>query len=252
MRLLEGIAYEIRGSGPPLLFLHGITYDHRIWTPLVERLQDHATCIVVDLPGHGESPDRDDYGLAVVAQAIQRLAAALEVDQPFIVGHSIGAFVALAYASQYPCRAVVVVDQVLDVTGFAQVMQSACGARTNETLLACWSIFRGGFGLELLGPEQRGRVESLSVPRPEVLSGYWRVLLDTEPAALQAGIDEMLRAITAPVCAMHGSDPGESYASWLGERLPGSKLHVFDGGHFFFLKHPQAVANIISESMKIG
>lgn len=252
MRLLDGIAYEMCGSGPPLLFIHGITYDHRIWTPLVERLQDRATCIVVDLPGHGASLDQDNYELPDVAQAVQRLVAALEIEPPVIVGHSIGAFATLVYASQYPCRAAVVLDQVLDIVGFAQSMQRACSARTEKTLLDFWSAFQSGFGLKLLDPEQRKRAEFISVPRSNVLSGYWRVLLDTEPTALQAGIDAMLHAVAAPTCVMHGSDPGESYANWLGERILIAKLHVFEGGHFFFLKHPEAVASIIGESIKPG
>ena len=47
------------GQGPAILFLHGIPTGGRLWDLVVERLQKHFTCIVVDLPGFGQSPPPD-------------------------------------------------------------------------------------------------------------------------------------------------------------------------------------------------
>ena len=45
-----------RGSGSPLLLVHGLGAGWRSWTPLIEELAEHREVIAVDLPGFGETP----------------------------------------------------------------------------------------------------------------------------------------------------------------------------------------------------
>ena len=49
------IAYRVEGSGPPLVLVHGLGDDQRVYQPLVERLGGHNTCISLDLRGHGSN-----------------------------------------------------------------------------------------------------------------------------------------------------------------------------------------------------
>ena len=46
---------ELRGTGPPLVLLHGFTQTGRLWGPFGERLAESHTLVAVDLPGHGGS-----------------------------------------------------------------------------------------------------------------------------------------------------------------------------------------------------
>ena len=48
------LAHELHGSGPPIVFLHGLAFTGRTWLPIVERLAGYVR-VVVDLPGHGGS-----------------------------------------------------------------------------------------------------------------------------------------------------------------------------------------------------
>ena len=50
------LAYERVGSGPPLVLLHGVGHRRQAWYPVLDRLTEHREVILVDLPGHGESP----------------------------------------------------------------------------------------------------------------------------------------------------------------------------------------------------
>jgi pimeloyl-ACP methyl ester carboxylesterase len=62
------IAYDRTGSGPPMVFVHGLAYDRRrIWKPAIERLSDAYTCINLDLPGHGESLEAETYDLEALS-----------------------------------------------------------------------------------------------------------------------------------------------------------------------------------------
>jgi pimeloyl-ACP methyl ester carboxylesterase len=53
--LEAGLAYDIEGSGTPVVFLHGLTFDRRTWRPIIDRLDGAVTSIAIDLPAHGDS-----------------------------------------------------------------------------------------------------------------------------------------------------------------------------------------------------
>src|SRR5204863_292870 len=61
-----GLAYERIGSGPPLVLLHGVGHRRQAWGAVLDRLTPHRDVILVDLPGHGESPPLE-HGLPIVA-----------------------------------------------------------------------------------------------------------------------------------------------------------------------------------------
>src|SRR5882724_11688223 len=64
------IAYDRTGDGPPIVFVHGLTYDRGMWEPVIEKLNGSFTCVNIDLPGHGESLDAGTYGLEWVVRAV--------------------------------------------------------------------------------------------------------------------------------------------------------------------------------------
>ena len=48
--LETGLAYDIDGSGTPVVFLHGLTFDRRTWRPVIAQLHGSVTSIAIDLP----------------------------------------------------------------------------------------------------------------------------------------------------------------------------------------------------------
>ena|SRR5713226_581274 len=53
--LETGLAYDIEGTGTPVVFVHGLTFDRRTWRPVIDRLDGSVTSIAIDLPAHGDS-----------------------------------------------------------------------------------------------------------------------------------------------------------------------------------------------------
>ena len=49
------LAYDRQGSGPDLVFVHGLTFDRTSWQPITGRLAGEYRCTAIDLPGHGDS-----------------------------------------------------------------------------------------------------------------------------------------------------------------------------------------------------
>jgi pimeloyl-ACP methyl ester carboxylesterase len=92
-----------QGSGQPLLLIHGGAVDGRFFEHNVPALADGFRVITIDLWGHGRSPDRDgpmtlDSFSADVAEVLQQAVGG----KAHVVGHSIGAAVALVFALQHP------------------------------------------------------------------------------------------------------------------------------------------------------
>ncbi|CAN5277036.1 pimeloyl-ACP methyl ester esterase BioH [soil metagenome] len=89
---------SVRGAGPALVLLHGWAMHGGVFDALAQRLQDHFTLHIVDLPGHGRSQD-NTLPLAPAALA----DALLEQLPPATwIGWSLGGLVALAAAQRNP------------------------------------------------------------------------------------------------------------------------------------------------------
>lgn len=99
------LAYERRGTGAPLVLLHGYPLDHRIWDDVAPLLADTFELIIPDLRGFGGSSTVDTFSaMEDYAADIAALLDQLEIQKAAIVGHSMGGYVALAFARLYPNR----------------------------------------------------------------------------------------------------------------------------------------------------
>jgi len=99
------LAYERRGKGTPLVLVHGYPLDHTIWNPVVPLLENDFDLILPDLRGFGESEaPRTDYRLTDMAADIAGLLDSLGIEKAAVTGHSMGGYVALAFADLYPER----------------------------------------------------------------------------------------------------------------------------------------------------
>lgn len=106
-------AYWETGKGTPILFLHGFMGQSECWQPLVSTLlesqlyesqpQEHYRCICLDMLGFGDSSKpMIRYDIAKLVAFVKASLDALGIESCAIVGHSLGGWVASAYALAYP------------------------------------------------------------------------------------------------------------------------------------------------------
>ncbi|WP_431980440.1 alpha/beta fold hydrolase [Streptomyces qinglanensis] len=103
------LAYERRGSGEPMLLLHGIGHHWQAWEPVLSVLAGSYDVIALDLPGFGASqplPDDDAYGLRRVVPLLAATCTALGVERPHVVGNSLGGLLALEMGLHGAARSV--------------------------------------------------------------------------------------------------------------------------------------------------
>lgn len=91
------------GNKPPVVLAHGFSDDGLCWSPVAERLAATYDVVMVDARGHGcsEGPE-EGYGSAEQAADLAAVITALGLLRPAILGHSMGAAMALVLAGTYP------------------------------------------------------------------------------------------------------------------------------------------------------
>ena len=103
-----------RGTGSPVVFLHGLGTSAATWSECMDELADRHTVVAVDLLGHGDSPVPDDPAEYTRDRALDDLDDVLAtLDRPAVlVGHSLGGYLALAHAATRPgvARGIVVLN----------------------------------------------------------------------------------------------------------------------------------------------
>lgn len=236
------LAYSDRGQGPVIVFAHGMGSDRSSWDPLVDRLQDGFRCVAVDLPGHGESSDEGCDSLSATT-AIHDLVKHLGLEAPTIVGHSLGATIALLYGAICGPRSVVGFDPVgLYLPDLAASLAPLADRLQGEGFDAAFAEWEAAL-LEPVPADRRAGLQSPVRPTPEVVRSYWSTLLNPgEAAATQAGFDAALAGISAPALVLLAEEPTEHDAAVLAE-VPEPTIEVYEGTtHFMHLLDPERFA----------
>ncbi len=91
------LAYDRTGRGSPLVLLHPLGADRRVWHPVVEHLSDRREVVAVDLPGFGESPPLANQvpSPRALAAAVAEHLSSLGLSRAHVAGNSLGGWVAL-------------------------------------------------------------------------------------------------------------------------------------------------------------
>ncbi|HEX5618149.1 MAG TPA: alpha/beta hydrolase [Solirubrobacteraceae bacterium] len=241
------------GSGPPLLFLHGLGGVWQNWLLNISAFKDTHRCVAFDLPGFGESEmPRDEISMTGFAKTADAVCGKLGIDCPVVIGNSMGGFVGAELALKFPTR----VDKL--------VLVSAAGLSTEyvkrEPVLAtarAWAavMTRAGSQADMVIRRKRLRrvvlqavvryPEKLSVPLTTELvrGGGSPGFNDAFRALLNYSFRDKLEKIKVPVLIVWGRndilvpvDDAEEF-----EHLIGENAHsvIFDDtGHLAMLERP--------------
>jgi pimeloyl-ACP methyl ester carboxylesterase len=184
--------YEIRGTGAPVVVLHGGLSNTELIEGMIANLARTQRVIAVDLQGHGRTADIDrPFSCEAMADDIAALLRYLKVPKADIVGYSLGGSVALRTAIQHPemVNKLVVVSAVVQPSGWYPEGRAA--------------MQQVGAGMaEAMKPSPAYQSYARIAPRP----GDWPVLLDKTGALLRQDFDwtREVKSIAAPTLLVFG------------------------------------------------
>jgi pimeloyl-ACP methyl ester carboxylesterase len=96
--------YEDYGNGQPIVVLHGANANHQAWAEQLQPLTDDYRVILYDLRGHGKTgeSDLDKYTIDMYGDDLAAFIEALDLNQPIVLGHSLGGMIGYAFADTHP------------------------------------------------------------------------------------------------------------------------------------------------------
>jgi 2-succinyl-6-hydroxy-2,4-cyclohexadiene-1-carboxylate synthase len=244
---------EVRGSGPPLVLLHGFTQTGRLWGHFGELLALSHTLVAVDLPGHGDSASvRADLPATadLVAQAVRDQ---IGEEQCVLLGYSLGARVALhvGMAGSLPLSHVVFIG----VTAGIEDQAERARRRVSDDALAD-ALEASGNVEEFVDAWLRGplfeRLESGGAGEREERLRNTAAGLASSLRLCGTGTQEplwdRLPSLSCPVLALAGSDDIRfaSHALRMARLVPhGVASLIPGGGHAVHLAQPEQTGRIV-------
>ena len=242
------LAYDTAGHGdPPLLLLHGWCCHRGFLAPQYEYFSARQRVVAVDLPGHGASAFAGEGSMEDFADRVAEPVAALGVSGAVVVGHSLGASVALALGRDHPELVSALV--LLDPAPLERaVMERALGplVASAQEFAARRSAFVDRMFLPTDDTDRRAWIvaEMLAVPD------------DVAVATGQAGVRfdgvAALRACSVPVLSIGSAVPSNP-PHFLRDTSPGIVIgQTVGSGHFHQLEVPEQVNPMIERFLDIA
>lgn len=226
---------DLRG-GRPLVFLHGLTFDRRLWDPVIDRLPAGQGAIAFDLPGHGGSPALHRHHMDDVVDAVHLAVLAAGLEAPVVIGHSIGGLLATRYASLHRTAAVINVDMPLQSPEPVVRMMHGIAPQLRADFVSTWLAFQNSMHVELLPEHDQALVLGCQRPSQSLVTSYWQELIDADVAEVVDGMDEMLLSVRRrglPYVALYGRAVAADVRAWVRERLPDAQVVAWPAGHHF-------------------
>jgi len=97
------VAFSDTGKGAAVVLLHGYLGSKELWRGAIENLAKSYRVIAVDLPGHGNTQCFGYvHSMELMARCVKKVLDSLRLKKYIIIGHSMGGYVALAFAELFP------------------------------------------------------------------------------------------------------------------------------------------------------
>ena len=232
------------------MLLHGLTFDHRMWDPIIDALPANHSVLALDLPGHGDSPALGSHCLEDVVDTIHEAVLAAALDAPILVGHSLGAGLAGTYVAKYPSAAFVNVDSPVRIEPFARMVRSLTPQLRSDAFPRVWQGFEQSMHIELVPAPARVLLRASETVAPKLVLSYWAQLLDEDVDEYLSWVEAQLsraRIARIPYLGVYGTPVDPAERAWVEQRLPQAETIVWPvGQHFPHLAHPDRFAALLT------
>ncbi len=249
------------GQKPALLLLHGVQANGLTWLRTAKALEANYDVVMPDFRGHGESARIPAEGISaeLLVSDTTGLIRALELDRPFVVGHSMGADIAGRLAAAHPMRVVALVDPAL--RNFAAAMPKTSDGpppwikpilETMQALRTQSHAERMVTGLRLLLPGTAVWEEADYVSYIDAQAQFDPRIFDhVVSLGYLFESPEVISKITCPILLltarpmMPGTDIQPGVAAFEKNWREGQHIHFEDSGHAIMFEQFERFLNVL-------
>ncbi|RYU78864.1 alpha/beta fold hydrolase [Hymenobacter persicinus] len=239
-------------SQPTLVFLHGFAESREIWSELLPGLPEHYRVLNLNLLGHGTNiHDVRDYSMEAQARYVADKLQAAGVGKALLVGHSMGGYVALAFAERWPER--VAGLALINSSAYADSEEKKANREKNVAFVERHGVekFMESFIRPLFAPahresmgRQREFLEEIGKATPaETIIGGMRAM------AARPDRTNVLRTAKFPVLLVAGKDdvavPLEQSVAQAPLAPVAHALFLADVGHLAYFEEPELTRRAI-------
>lgn len=252
MEKMVSLVFQEFGEGIPVVFLHGFALNHTIWNPVVPLLRSEARLILPDLRGHGRSESSDGpYSMDLMAKDVKCMLEKLEIEKAVLVGHSMGGYIAQAFARYYPER--------LAGLGFVATRFTP---DTSEKIQARFKTIRSveKHGAEVIAEDMADKLTT----RLDLVPSLYNMIKKTPQAGLIGGLKgmaqridstDLVRGLRIPWVFVAGVKdafvPVEEARAMTAGLASDRYFEAAEAGHMPMLESPEVVADALKLLLRL-
>ncbi len=243
MGQVEGISYRTeKGEGTPLVFIHGWLCSKETWEPIDDELEIDNPKVFYDLRCHGES-SCSKFDFDILAEDLKTVIEELGLENPVLVGDSMGGMVALTYAVQYD--------------GFSGLFLTGTCASTPEPenysprffLEKFGSMDRRAWAIEIIEnyASDTDNVEAKDAARKTLIEAGDTEVIYGLGSMISYDLRDRLEELDTSAAVVAGKKDGAitmEKSKELAEILD-AELHKIDATHLMFSEKPGKIASLL-------
>ncbi|KAF2514706.1 alpha/beta hydrolase [Flavobacterium foetidum] len=244
------ISYSDTGKGKTIVLLHGFLENKKMWTEYVTLFSEKYRVVTIDLLGHGESECLGYvHEMEENANAVNQVLEHLKIEKAIILGHSMGGYVALAFAELHPEKIQKIVllnstskeDSEEKKLNRTRAIKAVKQNYASFVSLAVANLFSENNRTRLAEEIEKTKSEALKTP----LQG---IVASLEGMKIRKDREELVRRNLFPILLILGKkDPVLNYDETIGQiKDTTAELVSFDDGHMSHIENKEELKSVLS------
>jgi pimeloyl-ACP methyl ester carboxylesterase len=232
--------HDFGAHAQSLIFIHGSGSNSSVWSQQYGRLHSLFNIAALNLPGHGQSGGNGGDDIPAYAEHVNDILSVLGLKRPVLIGHSMGAAIALCFAAKYPMAisGVITLGGGVTLPVNPDILQGLKSQPDMVLDMICKFS---------LAKENRSKLSDAL--RASLAAANLAVLASDMQACGKVDLTSELPKITAPVLAICGAQDKmtpPAFSEQITAKIKAAKLLLIEGaGHMVMMEKPEEVTAVI-------